>query len=129
MGQLPEADSLSEGRRRHRSGDQGSLGRSDNTFLYCRGPGGLNFDLIHPLTGPIEVEGTGDAVEVEFLEFKDMDWTVVTPGFGFLAQDSYTNPYGLERTGAKDVIAHFPLDVIEEREVREELRALDKVVG
>ncbi|EWG06470.1 MAG: acetamidase [Candidatus Aramenus sulfurataquae] len=66
---------------------------------------GLNFDLIHPLTGPIEVEGAepGDAVEVEFLEFKDMGWgwTAVIPGFGFLAQDSYTTPMDLSGPGLK----------------------------
>jgi acetamidase/formamidase len=59
----------------------------------------LDFNLIHPLTGPIEVEGAepGDVLKVEFLEFKDMGWgrTAVIPGFGFLAQDTYTTPVDL----------------------------------
>jgi acetamidase/formamidase len=59
----------------------------------------LDFNLIHPLTGPIEVEGAepGDALRIEFLEFKDMGWgwTAVIPGFGFLAQDVYTTPIDL----------------------------------
>lgn len=36
----------------------------------------LDFDRVHPLTGPIEVKGAepGDAIEVEFLDFKDKGW-------------------------------------------------------
>ncbi|WP_084019818.1 acetamidase/formamidase family protein [Vulcanisaeta thermophila] len=59
----------------------------------------LDFSRIHPLTGPIEVEGAepGDALEIEFLEFRDMGWgwTGVIPGFGLLAQDQYTTPIDL----------------------------------
>jgi len=59
----------------------------------------LDFSRIHPLTGPIEIEDAepGDAVEIEFLEFKDMGWgwTGVIPGFGLFAQDLYTTPIDL----------------------------------
>ena len=45
----------------------------------------LDFDKIHPLTGPIEIKGAepGDVIEVEFIEFKDKGWgwTAVIPGF------------------------------------------------
>ncbi|AAY81445.1 acetamidase/formamidase family protein [Sulfolobus acidocaldarius] len=56
----------------------------------------LDFSRIHPLTGPIEVIGAepGDALEVEFLDFrnKGWGWTGVLPGFGFLADEQYTSP-------------------------------------
>lgn len=59
----------------------------------------LDFSRIHPLTGPIEVEGAepGDALEIEFLDFstKGWGWTGVLPGFGFLANDPYTTPIDL----------------------------------
>ncbi|MEM3329833.1 MAG: acetamidase/formamidase family protein [Saccharolobus sp.] len=54
----------------------------------------LDFSKIHPLTGPIEVKGAepGDALEIEFLDFKNKGWgwTGVIPGFGFLADEQYT---------------------------------------
>ena len=54
----------------------------------------LDFSKIHPLTGPIEVKGAepGDALEIEFLDFKNKGWgwTGVLPGFGFLADEQYT---------------------------------------
>ncbi|TRM84530.1 acetamidase, partial [Sulfolobus sp. E3] len=56
----------------------------------------LDFSRIHPLTGPIEVKNAepGDALEIEFLEFKNKGWgwTGVLPGFGFLADEQYTSP-------------------------------------
>ncbi|MGC8542730.1 MAG: acetamidase/formamidase family protein, partial [Vulcanisaeta sp.] len=59
----------------------------------------LDFSRIHPLTGPIAVEGAepGDVVEIEFLEFRDMGWgwTGVIPGFGLFGQDPYTTPIDL----------------------------------
>ncbi len=65
----------------------------------------LDFNLIHPLTGPIEIEGAepGDALEIEFLNFSDFGWgwTAVIPGFGFLSQDSYTTPIDLAGPGLK----------------------------
>jgi acetamidase/formamidase len=56
----------------------------------------LSFDPIHPLTGPVYVEGAepGDALEVEIisLEHKGWGWNAVIPGFGLLAED-FTTPY------------------------------------
>jgi acetamidase/formamidase len=58
--------------------------------------GALNFDPIHPLTGPVYIEGAqpGDALEVEILnlEHKGWGWNAVIPGFGLLADD-FPNPY------------------------------------
>lgn len=56
----------------------------------------LSFDPIHPLTGPVYVEGAepGDAlvVEVVSLEHKGWGWNAVIPGFGLLADD-FLEPY------------------------------------
>jgi len=56
----------------------------------------LDFDPIHPLTGPIYVEGAepGDVLEVTLhrIELGDWGWTAVVPGFGFLA-DEFPEPY------------------------------------
>jgi acetamidase/formamidase len=56
----------------------------------------LSFEPIHPLTGPVYVEGAelGDALEVEIisLEHKGWGWNAVIPGFGLLADD-FINPY------------------------------------
>lgn len=56
----------------------------------------LSFDPIHPLTGPILVEGAqpGDilAVTLHKIEIGDWGWTAILPGFGFLA-DEFTEPY------------------------------------
>ncbi|ARM75435.1 acetamidase/formamidase family protein [Acidianus manzaensis] len=65
----------------------------------------LDFSRIHPLTGPIEVKGTepGDAIEIEFLEFKNKGWgwTGVIPGFGFLVDEQYTSPIDLQGPALK----------------------------
>ena len=65
----------------------------------------LDFSRIHPLTGPIAVEGAepGDAIEIEFLEFRDMGWgwTGVIPGFGLFGQDPYTTPIDLSGPALK----------------------------
>jgi acetamidase/formamidase len=57
---------------------------------------GVAFDPIHPLTGPVYVEGAqpGDilAVTLHHLEVREWGWTGVFPGFGFLA-DEFTEPY------------------------------------
>ncbi|MEL9970726.1 acetamidase/formamidase family protein [Metallosphaera sp.] len=59
----------------------------------------LDFSRIHPLTGPIEIEGAepGDALEIEIIDFetKGWGWTGVLPGFGFLANENYTAPIDL----------------------------------
>lgn len=57
---------------------------------------GLSFDPVHPLTGPVYVEGAepGDvlAVTIHEAEVGDWGWTAVIPGFGFLAEE-YDEPY------------------------------------
>jgi acetamidase/formamidase len=51
----------------------------------------LQMEPIHPLTGPIYVEGAepGDtlAVTLHEIEVGDWGWTAVSPGFGFLADE------------------------------------------
>jgi acetamidase/formamidase len=51
----------------------------------------LKFDPIHPLTGPVYVEGAqpGDVLKVTILEIDpgDWGWAAVVPGFGFLASE------------------------------------------
>jgi acetamidase/formamidase len=49
------------------------------------------FDPIHPLTGPVYVEGAapGDilAVTLHKIELGDWGWAAIFPGFGFLADE------------------------------------------
>lgn len=56
----------------------------------------LDFEPIHPLTGPVYVEGAapGDilAVTLHEIEVGDFGFAAVVPGFGFLA-DEFTEPY------------------------------------
>jgi acetamidase/formamidase len=56
----------------------------------------LDFGVIHPLTGPVYVEGAepGDGLEVEVvsLKHKGWGWNAVIPGFGLLADD-FADPY------------------------------------
>jgi len=56
----------------------------------------LDFSPIHPLTGPVYVEGAepgdGLGVEVIRLKHKGWGWNAVIPGFGLLADD-FSNPY------------------------------------
>lgn len=56
----------------------------------------LSFDLIHPLTGPVYMEGAepGDALVVDIIDIKHKGWgwNAVIPGFGLLADD-FTEPY------------------------------------
>ena len=56
----------------------------------------ISFDPIHPLTGPVYVEGAepGDVLKVTLhtIELGEYGWTAVVPGFGFLA-DEFTDPY------------------------------------
>lgn len=51
----------------------------------------LDFDPIHPLTGPVYVEGAqpGDVLSVTIHDVRvgEWGWTAVSPGFGFLADD------------------------------------------
>lgn len=56
----------------------------------------LSFDPIHPLTGPVYVEGAepGDvlAVTLHKVEAIEYGWNAIVPGFGFLAED-FPEPY------------------------------------
>jgi acetamidase/formamidase len=56
----------------------------------------LDFDPIHPLSGPVYVEGAepGDVLEVTLheIELGDWGWTALVPHFGFLA-DEFPEPY------------------------------------
>ena len=57
---------------------------------------GLDFGLIHPLTGPVYVEGAepGDVLKVTLHRFElgDWGWVASTPDFGFLA-DEFPEPF------------------------------------
>src|SRR5215207_10926220 len=58
--------------------------------------GAPNLDVVHPLTGPVYVEGAqpGDLLEVEILEVvpDTYGFTVQVPGFGFL-RDVFPDPF------------------------------------
>lgn len=58
--------------------------------------GTLSFDPIHPLTGPVFVEGAepGDVLKVTLhkIELQDWGWTAILPGFSFLA-DQFNEAY------------------------------------
>ncbi|MCH9651236.1 MAG: acetamidase/formamidase family protein [Deltaproteobacteria bacterium] len=51
----------------------------------------LDFEPIHPLTGPVYVEGAepGDVLRVTLheIELGSWGWTAISPGFGFLADE------------------------------------------
>ncbi len=55
----------------------------------------VSFDPVHPLTGPVAVEGAspGDVLAVTLLdiEIDEWGWAAIVPGFGFLA-DRFTEP-------------------------------------
>ena len=55
-----------------------------------------NLDVVHPLTGPVHVEGAepGDLLEVEILDIEpdSYGYTVQVPGFGFL-RDDFPEPF------------------------------------
>lgn len=65
----------------------------------------LSFDPIHPLTGPVYVEGAepGDVLAVKLLKIEvgEWGWNAIIPGFGFLA-DEFTEPYLKTYTLGKD---------------------------
>jgi len=58
--------------------------------------GTLSFDPIHPLTGPVYVEGAepgdGLSVDVISIKHKGWGWNGVIPGFGLLGEE-FTTPY------------------------------------
>jgi formamidase len=55
-----------------------------------------NLDVVHPLTGPVYVEGAepGDLLDIEILEVEPepYGYTVQVPGFGFL-RDEFPEPF------------------------------------
>jgi acetamidase/formamidase len=60
----------------------------------------VSFDPIHPLTGPVYVEGAepGDVLAVKLLEIEvgSWGWSAIIPGFGFLSDEfpvSYLRTY------------------------------------
>ena len=58
--------------------------------------GKVNLNLVHPLTGPVYVQGAepGDLLEVNILHIDPANWgfTTIIPGFGFL-RDVFLEPY------------------------------------
>jgi formamidase len=58
--------------------------------------GAANLNVVHPLTGPVYVNGAerGDLLEVEILEVEPdpYGFTIQVPGFGFL-RDEFPDPY------------------------------------
>lgn len=56
----------------------------------------VSFEPIHPITGPVFVEGAqpGDVIAVTLhkIEAGEWGWTGIFPGFGYLA-DEFTDPY------------------------------------
>ena len=58
--------------------------------------GAPNLDVVHPLTGPVYVEGAepGDLLEVEIVDVEpdSYGYTVQVPGFGFL-RDVFPDPF------------------------------------
>jgi acetamidase/formamidase len=86
-----------------------------NRFSTADAIASVEFDPIHPLTGPVFVQGAraGDvlAVTLHTIEVGDWGWVGVFPGFGFLA-DEFSDPYlkTFSFAGAKDV-ARFNDDI------------------
>ena len=58
--------------------------------------GSLNLGLVHPLTGPVYINGAkrGDVLEVEVISIEDTGYgfTMIIPGFGFL-RDLFPEPF------------------------------------
>ena len=56
----------------------------------------LDLNLVHPMTGPLHVEGAerGDVLEVTLMDIApdQYGYTVIVPGFGFL-RDKFTEPF------------------------------------
>ena len=70
----------------------------------------VNLGLIHPLTGPVYVQGAepGDMLEVNILNIEPAPWgfTSIIPGFGFL-RDVFLEPY-LVHWNIRDGYAEAP---------------------
>lgn len=87
----------------------------------------LSFDPIHPLTGPVYIEGAdpGDllAVTIHSIDVLDWGWAAIVPGFGFLA-DEFTEPYLKTFT-----IAPGQTEVVFQGDIRIPLRPFAGVMG
>ncbi len=72
--------------------------------------GAIDLGLVHPLTGPVYVQGAepGDLLEVNILRIEPGSWgfTVIIPGFGFL-RDYFLEPY-IVHWNMKDGFAESP---------------------
>jgi acetamidase/formamidase len=77
--------------------------------------GGLDFNRLYPLAGPVFVKGAepGDVLEVEMLELRPLEWgwAGLIPGLGLLAAD-FPDPY----------IRHFDLTNGETTEFADNIR-------
>ncbi len=62
---------------------------------------GVNLDRLHPLTGPVFVEGAepGDLLDIEIVDIEPADYgyTAQVPGFGFL-RDEFPDPFKVDWT-------------------------------
>lgn len=72
---------------------------------------GVSFEPIHPLTGPVYVEGAspGDvlAVTLHKIEVGDWGWSAIFPGFGYLS-DIFPDPYlKTFKIDSEEKIIHF----------------------
>lgn len=74
----------------------------------------LSFDPIHPLTGPVYIDGAepGDGLEVEILslDHKGWGWNAVIPGFGLLPDD-FPTPY-IHHYRMEDDRCYFSDDIV-----------------
>lgn len=74
----------------------------------------LDFAYIHPLTGPVYVEGAepGDTLEVDIvsIQHKGWGWNGVIPNFGLLGSD-FTEPY-LHHYRIGDTYCEFRSDIL-----------------
>ncbi len=88
-------------------GTRDALDHALNRNSTAKDIAGVNLNLVHPLTGPLYVEGAepGDVLAVELLDVEPdkFGFTTIVPGFGFL-RDLYTEPFvvrwDLTRQGA-----------------------------
>ncbi len=75
-----------------RDASDGQIGPHDDESVLAE----TDFSRIHPLTGPIVVEGAspGDSLEIEILDLqhKGWGWNAIRPGFGLLKED-FSEPY------------------------------------
>lgn len=75
----------------------------------------LDFEPIHPLTGPVFVEGAvpGDVLKVTLhqIELGDWGWNAILPGFGFLADTLDTKYLKLYELGADTKQVRFNDDI------------------